>query len=917
MESKYVNEYKQRANELISKMTLDEKLSMLTTGHAPIERLGLSPYYIGTEVARGYVGRSKERLSTVFPQPVGLASTFDRELLNSLGEIAGTEARAYYNIEKRGGISLWGPTVDMARDPRWGRNEEAYGEDVCLTGELSAAYTKGMAGDNGRFFKTVPTLKHFCANNNEEARAKCDAHLPLRLKYDYYYAAFENAVVKGGARSLMTAYNDINGCPAVLNPDLKTVVKDKWGLWYTVTDGGDFSQTVTAHRFVPTHSESLALSIKAGSDCMTDNGALVKNAAYIALEEGHLSEADIDSTLLNTMFSRFALGQFDECEFDGIDVSAVDCQAHRNVNLRAALEQITLLKNDGILPLEKAPAKIAVVGAMADENLMDWYTGISSSDISVLQGMREQFANSEIIHDSLWDHVSVKASNGKYLSIDGDGLVGATAESVGENELFELQDWGENWINLFSVKHKRYIKLFDDGSFRLHNRRIFDWYTRETVNLKRVGDKYLIEEFLHHRRMFVGEAGDIGVKPVTNVSPDQLFEISVVKSGRERASKLARECDFVLYCVGNHPVQVAKECYDRKTLALNVQSGMAVHLAKENENTVMAIISSYPYSINEENAALSAIIYSSHAGMYLGTAVAKTLCGENNPAARTPQTWYKSEHELPDILNYDIETAGTTYMYFKGEPLYPFGHGLSYSSFEYSDLEITPDGDDYKAALTVKNTSNRDGDEVVQIYYTALDSAVRRPIKKLCGFERVHIKAGESVKIEAKIWHRMLEIYNVRNGENVLESGNYKFTAGASSKDVRLEKTVHIDGGDLGVRPNEFPAEAYDVYKDARIKYSKTHGHYIIGTGWGCNVRYDGVSLSGKNTVTVWASSINGRGRITLDLGAKGKAEIEVMPSNAYDDFRQYTVEIPQTDEVISLGVSFSENVSLLKFSSK
>lgn len=913
MDQKYVNEYKQRTAELISKLTLDEKLSMLTTGHAPVERLGLDTYYIGTEVARGYVGRTIDRLSTVFPQPIGLASTFDRDIMHTLGKIAGVEARAYYNIEKRGGLALWGPTVDMERDPRWGRNEEAYGEDVCLAGELSASYTEGMAGDNGRFFMTIPSLKHFCANNNEKTRANCDAFMPLRLKYDYYYAAFENSVVKGGARSLMTAYNDINGCPAVLNPELKTVLKDKWGLWYTVTDGGDYSQTVTAHRFVPTHSESLALSLKAGSDSMTDNPDLVKNAAYIALEEGHLTEADIDETLANTIFSRFALGQFDECEFDSIDTSVVDCDEHKKANLRATLEQVTLLKNDGILPLATAPKKIAVVGAMADENLLDWYTGVWSDEISVLRGMREQFTDSEIIHDSLWDHVSVKASNGKYLSVDENGLLCATADTVGEDELFELQDWGENWINLFSVKHKRYIRLSDDSHLRLHNRRIYEWFTRETFNLKKVGDKYVAEEILHHRRVYASDNGEISVKPVSNITPDQLFEINVVKSGRERASEIAKNCDFVLYCVGNHPVQVAKEGYDRKTLALNIQAGMATHLASENKNTVMAIISSYPYSINEENAALPAIIYTSHAGMYLGTAVAKTLCGENNPAARTPQTWYKTEHELPDIETYDIETAGTTYMYFKGEPLYPFGYGLSYSTFEYSDLEIMPDGDNYKATLTVKNTSERDGDEVVQIYYTALNSAIPRPIKKLCGFERVHIKAGESVKVEARIWRRMLEVYNVRNGENVLETGDYKFVAGASSADIRLEKTIHIEADSLGTRPAEFAAESFDAYKDTVIKYSKNAGHYIIGKGWGCNVRYDGVDLSGKKTLTVWASSIHGKGRITLHLG-NANANIEVAPSNAYDDFKAYTVEIPEISEVFSMHISYSENVSILKF---
>lgn len=908
-------ELRQRTKELVSKLTLVEKLSMLTTGHVAVERLGLNEYHIGAEVARGYVGRSKDRVSTVFPQPVGLASTFDKDVMSSLGEIASTEARAYYNsIGFRGEVALWGPTVDMARDPRWGRNEEAYGEDVCLTGELSAAYTKSMLGDNGEFVKSIPTLKHFCADNNEENRASCDAYLPLRLKYDYYYAAFENAIVNGGARSIMTAYNEINGCPAIINPEVKSILKDKWGLWYTVTDGGDFSQTVNAHRWCKNHSESLALSLKAGSDSMTDGIAFVKAAAYAALEEGKLTESDIDATLENTFFSRFALGQFDDCEYNNIGLDVIDCEEHKKTNLKATLEQITLLKNDGILPVDKKYTKsIAVLGAMADENLMDWYTGVSSYDISVLEGVREEFPEANVVYDSLWDYVSIKAPNGKYLTVNEEGLVAATADTVGEAELFELQDWGENWINFFSVKYKKYIKLSDGDMFRLNGRRIYDWYTRETVNLKKYGDKYLIEEFLHHRRLFCDESGRVAVKSISNATPDQLFEINVEESGRERAAKIACYADLVLYCVGNHPVQVAKECYDRKTLDLNIQPGMSKLLKSVNPDTVLAVISSYPYSINEENDVMPAIIYSSHAGMFLGTAVAKTISGENNPAGRTPQTWYKSEHDLPDILNYDIETAGTTYMYFKGEPIYPFGHGLSYSKFEYSDLEIKGDATELYAELTVKNVSERDGDEVVQVYYTVLDSEIVRPIKKLCGFERVNIKAGEEKRVCVKISRRMLETYNVRNGGSIIEDADYIFRVGASSSDIRLEKNIHICGEKFGTRPDEFLAQSYDSCSQTRIKYCDKFGHYIIGTGWVPVAVYEGLDLTDKKTLTVYAATTGGRGRLTLDFEGKGRCDISIDPSDCREDFKPYTIDIPSC-EAKRMTLYHSEGTTVLKF---
>ncbi|MGN0665446.1 MAG: glycoside hydrolase family 3 C-terminal domain-containing protein [Huintestinicola sp.] len=913
MKESKIQEYKQRVRELISGMTLDEKLRVLTTHHFASERLGLGEYYIGAEVARGFVGRDPETISTVFPQPTGLAGTFDKELMSELGKIAADEARAYYNKDKHGGIALWGPTVDMARDPRWGRNEEAYGEDPCLAGEMSAAYTETMLGDDGDFVKTIPTLKHFCADNNEENRGSCDAYLPLRLKYEYYYAPFECAIRKGGARSVMAAYNEINGCPAIMNNDIRNILKDEWGLWYVVSDGGDFSQTVLDHRKCETHSQALALSIRAGSDSMTDNDDLVYAAAKKALDNGEITESEIDASIACTLFSRFALGQFDECSYNAIDKSVVDCEAHKKVNLRAAREQMVLLKNNGILPIKGDPKRIAVLGALADENLMDWYTGYSSGDISVRQGITEKFGGSEIVYDSLWDIVAVKAPNGKYLSAKEDGKLIADADTVTDAEKFELQDWGENWNNLFSVKFKRYVRLFDDNSFRLHNRRIHDWFTRETLNMKPYCGRTLIEEFLHHRRMVCDENGELTVKKVTGVRSEQLFDIEVIENGRSRGERAAAECDHVIYCVGNHPVQVAKECYDRKTLALNVQPGMAGFLADINKNTILMIVSSYPYSIYREQEKLPAIIYTTHAGAYLGTAAAETLCGENNPAGRTSLTWYRSENDLPDILDYDIESAGTTYMYFKGTPLYPFGHGLSYSSFVYSGFTVSG-SDDITAEVSVTNTSDLDGDEVVQIYFTMRASAVSRPERKLCGFERVHIRAGETKKVSVSISRDSLRIFNVRSRKMMVESGEYLFYAGASSGDIRSEAVLHIIGEEIGLRDSRFDAECFDSSNNFRISYSvKLKRHYICVKGWGGTALYKGVDLGNKKSLTIYASSVIGKGSITVDFGSGNTASVEVMPSMCYDDFSAYSVDVPE-NAGDTLVVSAGENVSVLEF---
>ncbi|MBR5091023.1 MAG: glycoside hydrolase family 3 protein, partial [Ruminiclostridium sp.] len=422
-----MDRFEQKARELVSQMTAEEKLGMLTTHHNAIERLGLGEFYIGTEVARGYVGREPEKISTVFPQPIGLAATFDSELMHNLGVIAGKEARAYYNENSKGGLMLWGPTVDMERDPRWGRNEEAYGEDVFLTGELTAEYTEGMAGvtDDG-YYMTVPTLKHFCANNNELARDSCDVFLPPRLRHEYYYAAFENAIRNGGARSIMTAYNGINGLPAIMNRDVEDVLKKEWGLWFAVSDGGDFMQNVTTHKYCAEMSENYALSLKGGCDVMTDMDESTREAARKALERGLVTWEDIDRSIVRTVAARLRLGQLDpDCPFNSIDRSVIDCVEHRETNLRAALEQVVLLKNSGLLPLKKSPKKIAVVGGLADSNLRDWYTGYFTGAVSVYEGIKREFPDAEVVTDRLWDIVAVKAPNGKYLSVHEDGTVSA------------------------------------------------------------------------------------------------------------------------------------------------------------------------------------------------------------------------------------------------------------------------------------------------------------------------------------------------------------------------------------------------------------------------------------------------------------------------------------------------------------
>lgn len=908
--------FKEKAKELCSRLSLDDKLSLICTHQQPIPQADLGEFYVGTEVARGFVGRKKEHYSTVFPQPIGLAGTFDRELMAELGEIAGNEARAYYNSDPLLSPCLWGPTVDMERDPRWGRTEEGYGEDVCLAGELTIAYTKSMAADNGEFVKTIPTLKHFAANNNEKDRDKCNSDIPLRLKHEYYYAAFMYAVKYGGAKSVMTSYNEINGIPALCNPDLEDILKKDWGMWFAVTDGCDFSQTVTSHRYCGNHAEALAESISSGCDVINDSVPLIRNAAKKAIDSGLLTMEELDRAVCNVLYARLKLGQLSpDCPYNAISLDVLEDKKSAEINLRAAKEQMVLLKNNGILPLKKDTKKIAVLGALADENFRDWYTGYFRNAVSAVEGIRREYPESEIFCDDLWDIVSIKASNGKYLSVNEDSTITASADKVTEDCLFKLIKWGEGCFNLFSEKYEKYA-AYKDGTLKLSNDYIYDWFTAETLNFRNISEnEYIIEDYLLHRRIKCKEKGNLSFAENLPVLPETTFAIDVVSSGIERGKKLAAQCDAVIFCAGNDPIQHTKECYDRTTLELGFQEDNAREIYSVNPNTIMVLISSFPYAVNYSDENLPAILYSTHAGATLGTAIAETISGKNVPAGRLAMTWYKSDLDLPDIMDYDIENCGTTYMYFKGTPLYPFGYGLSYADFEYRSLEISANEDGSLTALVgVANVSDIDSDEVIQLYFTVENSAVSRPVKKLCGFERVHIKAHSEITVRLAVRADILQIYDVRREKFITEKGIYKFMAGGSSAELPLTAELLINGESPSNRPVTFSAYTFDSSYTVKNRWSRRlKKQYLISEGWSGTAVYGGIDFTGKSRIKLKASSVYDDRIIVLRIG-KNTYKADIKATTAYDDFIEYTIPIESANEEW-LTIVMSEGMGLLDIS--
>ncbi len=910
----------ERLSDLLGRLTTDEKINMLSSHMMAVPRLDIGEWHVGTEIARGYVGRSDDEISTVTPQPIGMASMFDPDLMYKLGEIAAEETRYYYNQNPTGKLMVWGPTVDMERDPRWGRTEEAYGEDPYLTCEMTKAYTKGLAGEDEFYLKTVPTLKHFCADNNEKDRGSCSANVEPRTLHEYYYRAFKGAITEGGAHSIMAAYNELSGVPAVMNPDIQNLLKDEWGLDFVVTDGGDFSQNVLSHEIVKTHAEALALCIKNGADSMTDPADMVAAAAYEALERKLITEADIDKAVGNVLYGRFRLGEFDEVHPYKDMGKSVDTEEFRAVNREAAMKQMCLLKNEGLLPIAKGK-KIALTGPIADENYCDWYTGRASYKISVKQGLEAEYGRENILFDNGYDIVAIKCrKNGKYLAVTEDGTVKAVADEATETAQFEMHDWGFGSINFKSVANGLYVT--ENGDYKAESETPYAWFIHEWFK------PTIHTDGAYSFRSWNDWAVDICVdendtlttcKP-GRVTDNKLFEIVVVSSGAERAKKLAMQADAAIVCAGNHPMQVARECYDRPDIVLPPQQDKLVKAVYEgNKNTVLAIVASYPYAVNWEKANLPSIMYTSHAGAELGTAFAATVSGANNPAARCPMTWYKSIHELPSIMDYDIITNNSTYLYYDGEPLFSFGHGLSYSKFEYSDFSAVQQGNIVKTAVTVKNVSEVDGDEVVQIYFKHNTPCVKRPLRQLCGFKRVNIKAGETVTVEIDVPWNALEFYDVTRENLCVESGSYTFTASASSLDVRCTAEIEIIGETIPPRDIHFlKAKNYDGKDMFSLDFSfDKNDHYAISHDWGGNLVFDNALFEDYTSVTVTASAPCQTKAIEIYADDKLIGKIDIKPSPCKDGFAEYVIPLEAVQGAAQLRVRACGMIGIysLKFS--
>lgn len=837
-----------RLNYLVKELTIDEKLHMLTTNCPEIPRLGITQrMYVGGEAAHGVESRNdqastnfkKPVKTTAFTQPIGLSATFDDDLIWKVGRVVGYEARAIYNMGQ-GGLSRWAPTVDMERDPRWGRNEEGYGEDPFLTGHMASAYIRGMKGDDPFYILTGSTLKHFYANNTEATRATASSSVDARNKLEYYLEPFKQCIEKGGACGVMTAYNAINGLPCNLNFELQTELRDRYGFdGHVVTDASDFSQTKECHNYSDDLTDVLVASMKAGVDCQTEGDDLIYEVAKKAYDEGKLTIELIDTAIKRSYATRIRLGMFDAfgtTPYAGVKPEVIDCDIHKRLAREVQNKACVLLKNDGFFPVDKNE-KIALIGTWADSWENDWYGALPPRKITIYQGLKKRVKN--LVCDNGYDKIVIKHKDGYVKLADTYAVI---TDKADEATVFYMNDWGNGNVHL--ITEDGYFLRADGGKVFTLKKEAYDWFVRENFDFREIGNGQITINSWNGNRILVKDGALIcdGEGPFSFVKRKPIddsdykaddcykFEIEVLSYGADRARELAKDADKVILCLGCHPLVNARECIDRDDLEfIPAQKKLVAACAEVNDNTGMILVSNYPYYLEDELAKIKGLLLTASGNEELGTGVADVVIGAVSPAGRLNQTWYGRETELPDINAYDIRKTKRTYMYFDGEPLFAFGYGLSYTTFRYDKMKFAPENGVPVFTVEVTNTGDVASDEVVQLYVEASGLRVAQPIRKLVGFQRIFFKPGEKKLVKFVVPKEELAYYDVIREEKIVETGIYEFYAGGSSDNLHACTICAINGLEPSERIayKKITAHRYDEYDNCYLNNTKNAVKYM------------------------------------------------------------------------------------------
>jgi len=849
--------FAERAADLVSRMTLEEKVAQVGNETPAIPRLGVPEYEWWNEALHGV---ARAGAATVFPQAIGLAATFDTQLMREVATVISDEGRAkHHEFARRGfrgryqGLNFWSPNINIFRDPRWGRGQETYGEDPYLTSLMGVEFVKGLQGDDPRYYKVDATAKHFAVHSGPEAdRHRFDVHPSERDFYETYLPAFRALVQEGKVASVMGAYNRVYGASASASPRLlQDILRKDWGFdGYVVSDCDSIEDIFLHHKIVDTAEKAAALGIKNGCDldCGKTYDALIP-----AVRQGLVTEKDIDIAVTRLMLSRFRLGMFDPPErvrWAQIPYSVNQAPAHDQLARRAAQSSIVLLKNDRLLPLSRNVGTIGVIGPTADEimSLLGNYYGTPSAPVTVLQGIREAAGSkTKVLYARGADLVAgreepraaplIEAAylrpgpgsreqglKGEYFrgrhfagtpvmtrvdsrvgfrwdrSAPTDDLV-ARGEIAAANAL-SGDDFSVRWTGqlLPPVSGRYELSVGANDGFRLFvdNRLVVeDWELNA-----RVQSRSAVLD------LEGGKPYDIRLEYFEDIR-DAEVRLSWRRPGAkppfDEAMDVARASDVIVFVgglTGDVEGEEMKVDYpgfaggDRTDLRLpSSQQKLLEALQATGKPVVLVLTTGSAIAVDWAQEKLPAILVAWYPGQRGGNAVADVLFGEVNPSGRLPVTFYKGTEKLPAFDDYDMR--GRTYRYFEGAPLYPFGHGLSYTKFSYSDLEldrasIAANGT-MQVSARVKNVGTRAGDEVVQLYLRPVDAKRPRAVKEMRGVQRVTLRPGEEKQLSFTVRpDKDLTYYDVGLKTYAVDAGQYEVQLGASSVDIRLRKNFAV-----------------------------------------------------------------------------------------------------------------------------
>ncbi|MGW7479263.1 glycoside hydrolase family 3 C-terminal domain-containing protein [Nonomuraea muscovyensis] len=904
-----------RIADLTRRLTLEEKLGLLHQYQAPVGRLGVGPFRTGTEALHGLAWLGP---ATVFPQAVGLASTWDPDLVRRVGEATSDEVLAFHYKDPAGaGRNVWAPVVNPLRDPRWGRNEEGYSEDPWLTGLMATAYARGLRGSDPTILKTAPTLKHFLGYNNETDRCVTSSNLPPRVLHEYELPAYRPALESGAAVAVMPSYNLVNGRPAHLSPLIERALR----AWapdeiLVVSDAYAPGNLTGLQRYHDTLPEAYAHAVRAGLDSFTqddDRGEATIGHLREAVDRGLLAEADVDRAVRHALSIRFRLGEFDPATpYDDITEEVVNRPEHQALAREAARRSFVLLANDGLLPLGPV-TRIAVIGQLGDTLMEDWYSGTLPYAVTARAGLAERC---ETVFCEAVDRITLTAEAGPVTADPAGGPLSAggpaTTAAADRTGAFDLFDWGGGSYALRAVATGRFVSA-DDGILVNDQPGPNGWEVRQTFRLE---DRPRGAIALRHisSGCYVGAGGDGVLRLVDDADQALWLTLEVVRSGAEQAAELAASADVAVVVVGDHPLVNGRETEDRTSLALApAQDAVVAAVHAANPRTVMVISSGYPLTWTSEGP--PAVLWSAHGGQEYGHALAEVLFGEADPEGRLTQTWYRSAQELPDLLDYDIITADATYLYFRGSPLYPFGHGLSYTTFDFADLRVSPAGaevtTEVTAEVTVTNTGPREGVEVVQFYTHQQRSRVKQPLRRLRGFEKVRLAPGESRTVRLTLPVRELAFWDVTRGRFVVESAPHQLMVGRSATDLRLSARFEVAGETVPPRSGALAAVDHDEYDAvAFVDAAREDGEAVRSQVEGAWIAFREVDLTGAASCVVHAGSAEG-GVVTLHLGdplyGPALATFPVPRTDRYV-FRAIEAPLAHVDGVHDLYVVFEDD---------